>query len=242
MNSEAVRPSTWKNTLSWIVAVLVPIALVMASVRILLHPWFLEFEYRTPGFPPDPYGFSMEERLHYSRIALDYLLNDEGISFLADLRFPEGEQAPPFSCQFVEDCTRLYNDRELGHMIDVKNVLHAVLRVWYGILAGILALGVWAWGGGWWDEYRRGLRRGGRLTVALIGAIILLVLVMFGVFFTAFHNVFFDPGTWMFFTSDTLIRLFPERFWRDAFLIIGSLSAAMGLGLALLLRRSGKPL
>jgi hypothetical protein len=34
-----------------------------------------------------------------------------------------------------------------------------------------------------------------------------------------------------------LIRLFPERFWRDTFIAIGLLSLAGGLGLGLVFRR-----
>jgi integral membrane protein (TIGR01906 family) len=64
-----------------------------------------------------------------------------------------------------------------------------------------------------------------------------VVLIAFSVFFVYFHEVFFDTGTWVFRFSDTLIRLFPERFWRDTFIAIGLLSLAGGLGLGLSFRR-----
>ncbi|MCD6344052.1 MAG: hypothetical protein J7M17_00400, partial [Anaerolineae bacterium] len=35
-------------------------------------------------------------------------------------------------------------------------------------------------------------------------------------FFVGLHGLFFTEGTWRFFYSDTLIRLFPVRFWQDA--------------------------
>ncbi len=225
------------SILSWLVALLVPVALVLAAVRLVLAPWFLEFEYRTPGFPDDPYGFTREERLHYSRIALDYLLNDADISFLGDQRFPEGQQVPERSCQYMDDCTYMYNQRELKHMHDVKVVVQAALRVWYVSLIGIFLLGVWGRVGGWSSAFLQGVRRGGWLTAILIGVIIVFVLLAFGVAFVAFHQVFFDPGTWMFLFSDTLIRLFPERFWRDTFLVVGSIAAGMGLLLGYLLRQ-----
>jgi len=72
--------------------------------------------------------------------------------------------------------------------------------------------------------------------MVLIGAILLFVLLSFGILFVAFHNVFFQPGTWTFNFSDTLIRLFPERFWRDVFMIVGGLSFAGGLLLTLVFR------
>lgn len=208
--------------LSWIVTLLVPVTLVLAAVRLLVTPAFIQIEYRTPGFPDDPYGFTREERLYWSNIARLYLLNETGIEYLGDLRFANG--AP------------VYNERELGHMLDVKVVLGQALRLWYASLLALLALGLWAWFGGWRRLYRRGLARGGWLTVILVAVIIPLVLVAFGVFFVAFHEVFFDPGTWTFLFSDTLIRLFPERFWRDTFLALALLSLAGGLALALGLR------
>jgi integral membrane protein (TIGR01906 family) len=212
-----------------VITVLVPVVLVLTAVRAVLSPWFLEFEYRTPNFPPDRYGFTMEERLRYSRIALDYLLNDEDISFLANQRFPEGEQAPPPSCAYMDDCTSMYNDRELRHMVDVKEVVQAALNFWYASIAVLLLAGVWAWRGDWLAEFRWALGRGGMVTLVLIIVILLLVLAAFGIFFVAFHQVFFEEGTWTFLWSDTLIRLFPERFWRDTFLVVGGITTLLAL-------------
>lgn len=225
-----------RKALSWIVTLLIPVVLVLTAVRLLMTPLFLMVEYNTPGFPQDRYGFTKEERLYWSGIALEYLLNTEDISFLAELRFPEFESAPAPTCQFMADCTRLYNDRELRHMEDVKNVVKIALSVLYLSLAVLLILGLWAWQGDWWLEFRRGLSRGGWLTVIFIASILLFVLVAFGVIFVAFHNVFFDPGTWTFLFSDTLIRLFPERFWRDTFLAVGLVSGGTGLALGYFFR------
>ncbi|MFN2195842.1 MAG: DUF1461 domain-containing protein, partial [Anaerolineales bacterium] len=67
--------------------------------------------------------------------------------------------------------------------------------------------------------------------------IILFVLIAFGVIFVWFHEIFFQPGTWTFYFSDTLIRLFPERFWRDTFLIVAGLPALIGAVLGYFLGR-----
>lgn len=229
--------STTTRMLALLVTFLMPVALVLAAVRILLTPAYLIFEYNTPGFPADRFGFSKEDRLFWANIAVDYLLNAEGIEFLGDLRFPENQTAPPESCRFMEDCTRLYNDRELKHMLDVKNVVQVALIVWYISLIGLVGLGIWARYGGWWAEFLRGLGRGGWLTVGLLAAILLFVLFAFGLIFVAFHNVFFESGTWTFLYSDTLIRLFPERFWRDTFLAVGFLAGGAGLVIGLVFRK-----
>ncbi|NDJ62146.1 MAG: DUF1461 domain-containing protein, partial [Chloroflexi bacterium] len=57
-----------------------------------------------------------------------------------------------------------------------------------------------------------------------------LVITNWDYFFTLFHNLFFESGTWQFLYSDTLIRLFPEQFWFDAALIIGGFNVIMSLG------------
>lgn len=209
--------------LGWLVTLLTPLVLVLTAVRLLMMPAFLSFEYNTPGFPADPYGFTKEDRLYWSNIALEYLLNDAGIEFLGDLRFADGSP--------------VYNARELRHMVDVKIAIQAALNVWRIGLAALVLLAIWSWLGGWIGVYQHGLARGGWLTAIAIAVIILFVLLSFGVFFVAFHNVFFEPGTWMFEFSDTLIRLFPERFWRDIFIYVGVLSGGAGLLIGLLLRR-----
>lgn len=205
-------PTAIYRLLSWLVTLLVPAALCMTAVRAMMTPLFLQYEYNSPGFPADPYGFTKADRLYWSNIALDYLLNNAGISFLGDLRFRGG--------------TPVYNERELHHMVDVKNTVKGALTVWVVSLVLLVVLGVWAWRGGWMDAFRLGMVRGGWLTIILLVGILLFVLFGFGVFFVLFHDVFFQPGTWMFLYSDTLIRLFPERFWRDIFIIVGLLSIA----------------
>lgn len=233
MNNKGSKEQSNENSssrlagaLAWLVSILVPVVLALTGVRLMMTPAFVRFEYSTPNFPADPYGFTKQDRLHWSQIALDYLLNDEGIEFLGDLQF--------------EDGSPVYNERELRHMVDVKNAVRVTLVVWYLALGGLLILGVWAWRGNWMPQFKAGLRRGGWLTVALVGMIIASVLVSFGVFFVAFHNMFFEPGTWMFYFSDTLIRLFPERFWRDIFIYVGLLALAGGLTLGLGLKKDYK--
>jgi integral membrane protein (TIGR01906 family) len=230
------QPTGLFRVLSWIVTITIPIILVLTAVRIMMTPAYLIFEYNTPKFPPDRFGFNKQDRLYWSRFALDYLLNDEDISYLRELRFPEGQAVPPQSCVFMDDCTRFYNDSELQHMVDVKNVVQAALNVWYVSIAILVVLGIWARFGNWWSGFKHGVRRGGWMTVILLGAILLFVFVAFGIIFVAFHQVFFEAGTWTFLFSDSLIRLFPERFWRDTFLWVGLLSGGAGLALGLLLK------
>jgi integral membrane protein (TIGR01906 family) len=211
------------SILQWVITLLVPFILVITAVRILMTPLFLQIEYRMPGFPTDSYGFTQADRLQWAPFAVDYLVNSAGISYIGDLRFADG--------------TPLYNDLELSHMLDVKNLVQVLLKLWLAGLAVLLILGLWAWRSRWLAGYRRALSRGGWITVGLVVAILAAVVVSFNALFIGFHELFFTQGNWQFYYSDTLIRLFPIRFWQDCFIAVGGLSLLGGLALGLLLRK-----
>ena len=222
-----------KKVSAWLVTLLVPIGLVLFGVGILLSPLFIHVEYRLPYFPDDPYGFSLEERLKWADLSIDYLLNLKGIDFLADLKFEDGIQAAG-SCEDYlppRDCSFLYNDRELSHMYDVKIVVRYAIIVFLGSLLLLFGLGIWAKKSNWWSEFKLALSRGGWLTIGLITVMLIYLVINFNDLFITFHEIFFKSGTWVFRFTDSLIRLFPVVFWRDAFIWVGVI--AMGGGAAI---------
>jgi integral membrane protein (TIGR01906 family) len=216
----------------WLVAILVPFTLIMLGVRLLLTPLFLQIEYRLPGFPPDEYGFSSVERLRWGTYGIDYLLNDSPASYLGGLKFDSGQPV------FVA--------REVSHMQDVKVVVGGLLQAWYGVLVLLTVLALWARKAGWLNPFREGLQLGGVLTLAVAGVSALLGTMgasgsgaLFWEFFSGFHGIFFSGSSWLFEYSDTLIRLYPLRFWQDAVLYVGLLAAIAAGFLAFGLR--GRP-
>ncbi len=217
---------TFYRILSWLVTILLPLALTFLGLRLVLTHAFLEVEYRTPGFPADDYGFSIQDRLRWSKLSWDYLLNNADISFLGNLTFPDG--------------SALFNERELSHMHDVKGVIQPVMWIGYAAWLFLICIGLWARFGGWWQEFVRGVRRGGWLTVGLVAIIGLFAAVSFWQFFTLVHKLFFSGNSWLFLYSDTLIRLFPLPFWEVAFLFPIVLDVAGGLALGLGLRPRSK--
>lgn len=216
-------PSRLSLFLSWLTALLVPFALIMLGARLLMTPFFPEIEYRMPGFPEDRYGFTLDDRLRWSKPSIEYLINDAELSFLAELKFDDG--AP------------IYNERELSHMLDVKNVIQMLLKVWLVDLGLLVLLKLLAWRGGWMDAYRAGLSRGGFLTVGMLVALGAFAAVSFWQFFTWFHSLFFAGDSWIFRFDDTLIRLFPIRFWQDAVIYIVGFAILSGLGLGFWMRK-----
>ena len=216
---------TMKNILSYLTSFLIPLALIGTALRILLSPLFFNIEYRMPYFPADEYGFTQQDRLRWAPFAVDYLINNADISYLGDLKFENGSP--------------LYNERELTHMADVKNVVRGALNVWYISLAILALLAMLAWRGDWVYEFINGLRRGGMWMIGLAVSLGLIAGIgiaispdVFWQFFTFFHSIFFEGDSWLFYYSDTLIRLFPIRFWQDAFLWAAILALGGGAGLA----------
>lgn len=201
--------------LSWIIAFLILYSILMTSVRALISPAYLNFEYNKPDFPVDTYGFSKADRLKWATISIDYLVNQEDLTFLSE--------------RMLDASTPLYNERELSHMLDVKNLVQTTLRLFYAALVLLLGLGIWAWRGQWLKEFWRGVSRGGWITIGLILTILLFVMISFDQLFTQFHHLFFTGDTWLFFYSDSLIRLFPMIFWQDAFVLMGVFSLAAGI-------------
>ncbi len=225
--------SALENLARITIAVAVPILLVTVVVRLVMSPWFLQLEYNRPGFPPDAYGFSQQDRLQYAPATLTYLLSDEPIEFLAQQTLPSA-LVPPHKCIPVPDAPDacyMYNDRELRHMYDVKVVTIYTYRV--GIAAaGAAIISAVFLARTDMPTLRSGLISGGGLTLGIIGTIILLAATAWDVFFTQFHSIFFEGDSWLFAYEDTLIRLFPEQFWFDAAVTVGGLSA---LGAVLIL-------
>jgi integral membrane protein (TIGR01906 family) len=192
-----------------------PILLILINARLMMSNAYLRWEYNRPNFPPDPYGFTREDRLTYAPLALAYLFNDAGIEFLAEQTFPDGSP--------------LYSERALSHMDDVKAVTQGLIRFGLGLLAVYtLSAALMAASPPARPVLFRAVFWGSLLTIALILLGLAVTASSFDWLFTQFHALFFVGDSWIFPTSDTLIRLFPEQFWIDAFVLVfgGSLLEA----------------
>ncbi|MBK8985865.1 MAG: TIGR01906 family membrane protein [Chloroflexi bacterium] len=216
------------NIIRWLVVIATPFLLTVLTVRLLIawnSPSYPAWEYGR--IEPDRYGFSPAERLELAEATLDYLQRPEPapdvIYLLEDLRIPGTDQP-------------LYNPAEIGHMLDVKIVADAFKTALWALLMVVVGGLILLFAR---PETRcqgaRALFQGGVFT----GTAVLVVLVFIGIawnfFFTLFHDVFFDPGTWTFLYTDSLIRLFPEQFWFDfallwtgSILLSGAVLAALG--------------
>jgi integral membrane protein (TIGR01906 family) len=216
----------------WLVVVSMPIFLGFNTITLMISDAYPTYQYNNPNFPPDLFGFTVEERLELALVAVGYLQRSEpadGVIYLLEEQRIPGTDQP------------LYNQREIEHMVDVKRLTDAIRTG--GIIAAVIVLGGLILLLARPQTRPQGylaLWRGGLATTGVLLLIALFILVGWSVFFVWFHQLLFPPDTWMFSYSDSLIRLFPEKFWFD-FGVILSLSVLVeGLivaGLGYWLRR-----
>jgi len=195
---------------------LIAVGILLIAVRLVLVTagiW-LPIEYRMPGFPADTYGFSMAERIKWAQVDIDYLVDgDLSIDFYDALKLESGEP--------------MHNERELSHMEDVKILVNQAWMVAkYGLLISVILLGALAYLESPVSTAIE-LQRGARLTFIIMAILVAGVLIGFTTIFVGFHNIFFAADTWLFRYSDTFIRLFPERFWRDSFIMVGAFASVL---------------
>ncbi len=216
----------------WLITLALPYLLLAASVRLLLSHAFLRFEYQRPGFPAEPYGFTIEDRLEFGMHAIDFLFQAGDTSALATLLIPSEKCWQP-----ADDATHcpLFNTNELRHLQDVKQIVSVMftLAVVFGIAIAVALLASRS-RPGFQSQLRAGLRGGAHLTLAAILTLAVLAAAAWDSAFDRFHELFFAAGTWRFPFSDSLIRLYPEQLFVDASLVIGGFCALCAVVILLL--------
>ena len=59
-------PTAFVRLLKTLIVALLPLVLIITSVRLLVTDQYLAFEYGKAGFPPDPFGWDRPQRLAYA--------------------------------------------------------------------------------------------------------------------------------------------------------------------------------
>jgi integral membrane protein (TIGR01906 family) len=197
------------------IGLLVPLLVVANGVYVLAHPWFVRFEYHRHGFPADASGMSTRERTRLALLGLRSIQpwEREGVGLLQKARLSDGTPA--------------FGPREVRHMEHVRRILLGLLSL-YAI--GIVTLVAFASRRRTRELARRGLRVGVGVTFGL-GAVVGAGLLINPIgFLTAFHTVvFFSGSSWRFADTDTLRRLYPDRFWEDTAVLLSIAAAAQCL-------------
>jgi len=201
-----------------LIAVLVPPTLIANALAVLATDTFVRYELGRDGFPPDRYGLTSDEREELAVLGLRSIEpGSDGIVLLERARLPDGSPA--------------FDERELDHMEDVRALFVPILRGRLVVILSVAILAVALLRTRLRAVVPRGLLAGALATLAIAVLLVPAILLGFDGFFTRFHEVFFEGESWRFSNTDTLIRLYPERFWED----VSQLAAVLTVSQALLL-------
>jgi integral membrane protein (TIGR01906 family) len=216
--------------LSPLLVVAVAVALVTTSLNALLY----DPDYYAQGQSRYAVGrtteYSLEALRPVNRAIVDFF-RSPGVSLPGALG---GAGAQP----------DVFNEREVGHMEDVRDIVRLV-----GQLQAVALVGATAIVAARFVAFRRAAVRwvanraliGAVITLAAVGTMGALTLVDFGELFLTFHLLSFDNDLWQLDPRrDNLIRFFPFAFWFDATVTVAMrsvLSALLVVVVALWTRR-----
>lgn len=209
-----------------ITALILPFVLLMNAVILVFTPSYLVHEYQSPSFPPDPYGFSLTERIEYGTESVNYI-----IDFMH--KYPDDYLAGLTK----KDGSPLYNERETSHMLDVRIVFQNCRTVMSAMIVFIIFTMIMvSRKPGTLTGFLKALAWGSTLTIFIILLVGIGILTGFDAFFEAFHHLFFTGDSWLFYADDSLIRLFPEKLWIDGFSLAAGLTAVFAVLILILSR------
>lgn len=125
-----------------------------------------------------------------------------------------------------------FSEKEIRHMVDVKNLFSAGLDIRNGCLVFTLAAVIVMFAKKKGRTFLRTLQAGIGVFFAACGLLVALMLTDFNKYFTQFHLIFFDNDDWILDERvDRLINIVPEGFFSDTAFWIGGVF----LGVCLLL-------
>ncbi len=216
----------------WIFILCLPILLMSASIGVAINSLWL-YKY---GF--EKYNISQTTGLAEAEL-------DRAAAELISY-FNSGEEHINVYVTKDGKQFKLFNQREVIHLKDVKGLIWLDYRLLRGTLlyvliyAGVVLL--------WRKDWRRlasGVVGGSGLTLALMLALGMGALISFDRLFLQFHLISFTNEFWQLDPArDYLIMLFPQGFWYDTFrfcllLMAGTAVVLGGAGLVLLKRKKG---
>ncbi|GMU39225.1 MAG: hypothetical protein AMXMBFR23_00910 [Chloroflexota bacterium] len=210
--------------LRWIAAAVfvacIPVALLLTNVRIA-GTWDRVYGYSYAQYDvPAVTGIDRSELDRASRVISRYFQSGRSGELL-DIRVQQGERTIP-----------LFNEREILHMADVKDLFQAFFRLHdfalMYIVVYVAAIYLWSR-----ERSMRILARqavwAGVGTVAVLGAVAIAMLIGFDELFYRFHVLSFSNDFWQLDpATDRLVRMFPQGFWFDVSLAVGAFTVMQG--------------
>lgn len=181
--------------------IITPFWILGISTKIAFSEWFIDYEYSKLNFPDDRWGLSDEVRKKLAKLGLKAVLTEEGLKEFKEARFPNGKKA--------------FREKEVKHMEDVNRFLskffiatYILATVWLFILI-LQKKQIW-----------KLLIYSSIYTFLFFAIVSLIVFVSYEKAFEVFHNFFFGKTSWRFSKYDTLLRIYPMKFWFDGTIIL----------------------
>jgi len=199
----------------WLFILCIPALLLTASIGGAVNSLWL---YK--------YGFQKNEVNQTTGLA-DVELEKAAIGLIQ--YFNSGEEYISLSVVKDDKPFGLFNEREIGHLKDVKGLIRLDYWVLLGTLVYVLAYaGISLFWRNDWHRLAWGAAWGGGITLGLMLILGLATLFGFDQLFLLFHLISFANDLWLLDPArDYLIMLFPRGFWFDAFLFC-ALATAVG--------------
>jgi integral membrane protein (TIGR01906 family) len=198
------KPTIGRRLLGGIAALLIGVSTALVAVglavMLLLNPIWVSSEQERvesgtlTGFGPDELKFVT------TSVLIDLIVGP-----------------PDFDVQV--NGTPVFNEREVGHLRDVRNAFVIFGGV---VLVAVVVLLVARFASRGSKAFYRRVRRGARWTAVLTLVVGLVGILAFGPAFELFHQLLFPAGTYIFDPAkDRLVQLFPEQFWIDSTVVLG---------------------
>ncbi len=133
------------------------------------------------------------------------------------------------------------NERERGHMRDVRGVFIAFFAV--TVALAVVALAIHARRRG--DDRAhswRAVRDGAKMLIVVLVVGGVISFVAFEALFEVFHRIFFAGGSYTFDpATERLVQLFPFRFWQETAIVVGAVSIVLAAIVAVIAARRASP-
>ncbi len=208
-------PRWLTNLLMLVLVIGIPPFLILSNVFLLMTLTWLDYVYAKSDFPKAEL-FSDKDRRYNAAESIEYIRGNRTLAQFKALG--------------------VYEDREIKHMVDVRDLVDKVkvINPVTGALILIALVGLArATPTPTLPRPRQGrelaaraLLNGAVLTIVLFAAVGLFALAGFNTFFTLFHRVFFEGDSWLFYTTDSLIQFYPLPFWFDTSIALVGLTIA----------------
>jgi Gpi18-like mannosyltransferase len=175
--------------LSWLITILVPVALLGFSINFLLTPIFIRAEYAISP-TSESYSLPKSERFHWATQIVEFLENDKKVRYIQNMRF--------------DNSNPVFSQEEITLLETAKKTTKNLGTLWNLSLALIFIFGLLTWVENQIPSLVHGVKYGGWATMGLAGFL--------GI--AAITNPLNPTKNLQ--TPDTLLQLFPTTFGQNA--------------------------